>query len=206
MAAGDAALTFRPFSLLRPLVNRSRSSAFTLLELLVVISIIAILIGILLPSLSMMKRQAVRGACMSNLRQIGTAIQSYRNQFNNDFPLARYMPDPFPTGFPEDPSLPKALGAHLPTNSAVYKCPGDENYIHPLTGISYTFNAAIAGRSAEETWFVKRLKFNETEVPVAYDVDGNTFILNDGKEVTVPPFHIVRNLLFADGHVGDYGN
>ena len=55
----------------------SRKGAFTLIELLVVIAIIAILAAMLLPALSKARKAARSSTCISNLKQIGTAIQLY---------------------------------------------------------------------------------------------------------------------------------
>lgn len=59
---------------------------FTLVELLVVIGIIALLISILLPSLAKARLAAVRVQCMSNLRQIGIAMQTYTNSNGGVYP------------------------------------------------------------------------------------------------------------------------
>lgn len=179
-------------------------SGFSLIELLVVISIVALLIGILLPTLSLARQAARKASCGSNLRQIGTGLGIYQGDEKDRFPLARYMPAPFLTTFPEDPDLPTALVDHLPRNTAAYRCPSDEQYVHAVAGVSYTYNASLAGRQLDDTWFNRRLGFDATEIPVSYDTDGNRFDLQDGSQLTVPPFHTLRNLLFADWHVGNY--
>ena len=66
--------------------TRNRAGAFTLIEVLVVISIIALLIGLIMPALAAARKAANVSTCSSNLRQIGIGIFSYGADFESELP------------------------------------------------------------------------------------------------------------------------
>jgi prepilin-type N-terminal cleavage/methylation domain-containing protein len=79
--------------------NGKAPPAFTLIELLVVIAIIAILAAMLLPALANAKNQAAKTKCVSNLKQLGTAITLFAGDNNEMFPPAADAgPVPAPNG------------------------------------------------------------------------------------------------------------
>ncbi len=88
-----------------------KKKAFTLIELLVVVAIIALLISILLPSLSRARELSKRLVCASNVKGMGTAFKIYANDYDEHWPtvpfdtaagntnLIRYTVDQVEIGF-----------------------------------------------------------------------------------------------------------
>jgi prepilin-type N-terminal cleavage/methylation domain-containing protein/prepilin-type processing-associated H-X9-DG protein len=72
---------------------KSQNRAFTLIELLVVISIVAVLMAIMLPALQKSREVTLNMRCTSNLRAIGVADETYRNDWNRWFVIHnRFVP------------------------------------------------------------------------------------------------------------------
>lgn len=69
---------------------RNRFRKFTLIELLIVISIIAILAGMLLPALNSAREKARSIACTNNLKQSMSALQFYADDYENHMPVVVY--------------------------------------------------------------------------------------------------------------------
>ena len=80
-------------------MRRTRSSAaFTLVELLVVIGIVAVLMALLLPALNSAREQAKQVACLNNLRQLGIVYQLYATENKDQVPLGYWQGEPW-TGY-----------------------------------------------------------------------------------------------------------
>lgn len=76
--------------MLIPNRNTARSAGFTLIELIVVITIIAILAAILFPVFAQAREKARQTTCLSNEKQMGTAMLMYVQDFDESFPMLQY--------------------------------------------------------------------------------------------------------------------
>jgi prepilin-type N-terminal cleavage/methylation domain-containing protein/prepilin-type processing-associated H-X9-DG protein len=128
----------------------SAARAFTLVELLIVLAIIAILAALLMPALSRSKSQAHSTTCKNRLHQMGLALQMYVNDHDSRYP---YYVNPY------DPSLDGVIGGantrywraklipYYPVKwtNMTYHCPGYKGAVageegsHPPYG-SYAYN------------------------------------------------------------------
>ena len=118
-------------------MKRKFFSAFTLVELLVVIGIIALLISILMPALGKARESAKKVQCLSNLRQVGLAILSYANANKQTVPLIKenLFILPYNSNNPTTWGTLLLNGKYLATDAVLY-CPDHELPASPVTGYS----------------------------------------------------------------------
>lgn len=149
--------------------------AFTLVELLVVMAILAILTSILFPVLQRVKSKAKQDACLSNLRQIGAAMALYMTDEDELMPDRRDLKTSLPGGYKPWSSWPTSdprcgwaaitLGPYI-QSKGIFKCPEVQNTA--LGNVVQVKQLTTTGADAIETdyWM---WRFDRPDDPVPLD-------------------------------------
>jgi prepilin-type N-terminal cleavage/methylation domain-containing protein/prepilin-type processing-associated H-X9-DG protein len=143
---------------------RNGQRGFTLIELLVVIAIIAILAAILFPVFAQARESARKTQCLSNTRQIGTAVMMYVQDYDETF-----FPQPWPGGcaetgyFTNNPNQPRQHWATMVypyiKNGGIFDCPS-------YSGVTYIAAYALweCGRGANSPRIVPFVEYGLNEM------------------------------------------
>jgi prepilin-type N-terminal cleavage/methylation domain-containing protein/prepilin-type processing-associated H-X9-DG protein len=178
--------------------RRRRGRAFTLVELLVVIGIIAVLIGLLLPSLSRARESAKRVKCLSNLRSLATSLILYADGSKG------WLPNMNPLNTVNDDNAATevlvALNREFIKSPGVFHCPSDEDP-EPQDIVTADYNAPNSARVSYDFYSVwwepengpKLVRVKDA--PLVWDLDGGRPLIryqNHGRTG--------GNVAYSDGH------
>jgi prepilin-type N-terminal cleavage/methylation domain-containing protein len=204
----------------KPVLSPGRR-AFSLVELLVVMSIIALLAGLCLPALSKAKKRARNIVCVSQLRQLGTATRLYAEDNMATLPFAEILPT-----MPSNPQTPlpricDVLGRYVGkegTNgsTAIFKCPEDKVGRFTQEGSSYEWNSELNGWRIDTAPKPTTVSFRRVIIINGQAVEDSggtnqfqyppesTPLLLDYEDFHPRPPKSGKNTVFMDGHAAPF--
>ena len=187
---------------------------FTLIELLVVIAIIAILAAILFPVFARARASARQTQCISNLRQLGLALEMYASDYRDLYPWAcdsadSHVPEiwaPLPEWQALIPTMPRLIDVLQPytNNRELFRCPADTGYDY-LENTHFPVDArptAFAGVGSSYHWRTEVAFLHTGPSLIAHPAETNIMMDGHGSWHGGDTYRKGRwNVLFGDGHV-----
>lgn len=160
---------------------------FTLVELLVVITITATLLGIGIPMTRSMIARSREAACLDKLRSLGVALQSYLQEHNNTMPVLKAGRA---SKSDDEPVLETALFPYLGSEDA-FHCPADAGEF-AKSGSSYLWNSTQNGLPYGDLSFFG-IKDRPDKIPLIIDKEawhpgGTNFLYADLSSSNKPRF------------------
>lgn len=172
---------------------KMKNRAFTLVEILVVIAIIAVLAAITIPALSMAKQRSQDAVCLANLRQLGVALYGYASDNNDRLPCQ--------SSTPINPVIPHPLLGTLGPyglKSETLRCPRDYFVDFDRGTTDYTLNHfARCGSSYEVNLVLGSYTLSGVPDPSGSALANDFFSFHSRPSDTPQWFQV----LFFDGHV-----
>ncbi len=195
--------------------------AFTLIELLVVVAIIAVLIAMLLPTLSTSREIAKSIYCLNNLRQMAIAADSYVQSYDDRYPIAYYNKNvdgvfvsyawdfvsikDWTQSPPRKTVKPGLLWQGI-TIKKIQQCPsfvGAANWFEdPYTG--YNYNTSYIGHGAGES-IVAPAKISDVQNPADCALFGDGQYLNGANKFMRAPWPNPGDAGFFGRNAGTQG-
>ena len=160
-----------------------RYAGFTLLELGVALAIVIVLAAISVPVYGRVVEGARAASCMSNLRQLGNAINLYLGDHNQTIPA---MAAGRKSTTEQIPVIDNTLNGYVQI-SKVFVCPADSKGIAAASGTSYFWNVALNGQNLSNLNFFQQR--DRTLIPLLSD-----------KDAFHPYTDTKVNILYSDGH------